>query len=218
MKSTLLLIRPKHGGFTNDAHDAAELVKIHASNNNWDVIDKAGRNANKNQVLAALNGTIDLVIHYGHGEKDALFGQKKNKKEKIFDKTNIGQLLKNHQIPLATVSCLSALEFGPSAAPSPPGTNAYLGYNAEIAFPKHNSVFMNKFNEAYNKPNLLLLSGQTFQTALQQGKTFFLQKYQEIANTSGPNIDPREKFFALSYITLAHDALTLCGNGNTTAP
>lgn len=219
MTTKLLLIRAEHDGFTSQASEAADLVKTYAENNGWTVVDKAGNGANKNDVLAALKGTINFVIHYGHGEKDALFGQTDhgNKKEKIFDKNNIGQSLKNNKISLSTVSCLSASELGNAAAPSPSGVNAYLGYNVEIAFPKKKSTFINIFYDAYNEPNKLLLSGQPFQKALQDGRAFFLQKYQQVQGMNNPNIDPREKFFALSYLDRARDALTLCGNGAVTA-
>ena len=85
----LLLIRGKHDYFTYKAFDAAELVKTHELDQNWNVIDKAGKDANKQDVLAAFDGTVDLVIHYSHGGKAELFGQKKNGNKKSADSRRV---------------------------------------------------------------------------------------------------------------------------------
>lgn len=206
----LLLIRGKHDYYTYKAFDAAELVKTHAIAKNWNVIDKAGKDANKKDVLAAFDGTVDFVIHYSHGGKAELFGQKKNgnKKEKIIDDKNV-KVLK--EVNTSTVSCWSAKDLG-EAAINDAGTNAYLGYEVPIAFP-YSTIYLNQFVEAYNTPNMKLLEGLNFQKAHDAGRSIFMQKY----NYMGQDPPSEDRFFAQAAMLWAYNGLKLCGNGNAKA-
>ena len=209
----LLFIRSKHDHFTRKSFEAAQKIIDNLNNPNISYLDLKERDAIKRKVEDALNNNpIDLVIHYGHGAKDALLG---HRSERLIDLTNVNQLLKDKGVKTSTVSCESASQLGPATINSAE-TNAYLGYKDPIAFPDRKSPFIDLFYEAYNQPNLELLIGKTFQEAYNQGKTTFSDKYQEIYNNNDPNIDPRVKAFALMYMKWAFDALELCGNGNAT--
>lgn len=208
----VLLIRSKHDDFTNAAFSAADSVKNYAEAKGWTVLDKAGNGANKNDVLAVFDGTVDFVIHYGHGGKSALFGQKKHghRKEMIFDSSN-ANVLKG--VSTSTVSCLSAKTLG-NLAINNANTNAYLGYEVEIAFPG-SAAFLSHFVEAYNTPNMKLLEGLDFQTSYDTGKAILMQKYDYIGQNYPLSED---QFFARAMLLWAHNGLKLWGNGNVSVP
>lgn len=210
----ILAVISNHDDFTKQAFDAAQKILPLLNNPNIKVTVLSEKNATKQKVDSALsNNAINLLIHYGHGDTDALYGQADhgNKKEKIIDINSAKQLLKTKGVSVSTVSCNSAAQLGPASID--PGTNAYIGYKEEIAFPGKKSSFLAKFIDAFNKPIEELLKGAKFQEAFDRGKETYLAKIKEIEETDDPQIDQREQQWALIYMNNNYRAFALVGNG-----
>lgn len=154
-----ILIRTCYDVATQFSYEWAENLKEALQQYKWQVIDLSKENANKPQVVQALQNIDDaLVIFYGHGEPTYMVAQ--NEKS-LIDLDNL-HLLKNKKVYV--MACLTTKELGKKAIDNM--AQCYLGYEPVV----YVSIFYPEpFGESVNKGLLDMLENpnHTFEQARQ---------------------------------------------------
>ena len=112
----VLVIHPDlpNDSFISKISKPAALKVINkAIGEGWTVTSLSGNNANKTNVNAKLNDPLfKFVLHFDHGDKDALGGQNNDQKQVVIDNTNVDKL---NGMVVSTLSCFSAWPGGPES-------------------------------------------------------------------------------------------------------
>lgn len=222
MTKRVLIIRPTEKTNQWDqfiplfSSPAAVLATNEAIKEVWFVRELAGNNANKGDVFWNLmTEEVDFMLHYGHGNKDTIFGQNNNNKEAIIDSTNVEELKDK---AVSSTGCYTAAAGGIGTLAISKGARAYLGYN-DTYYVWHGkggqNFFTDYFIEAANAANRALLEGKTFQEAYQIGKLAHEDGAQQILNSGLSDQEDRET--AAGCMEWCGDHLTLLGNPNAKA-
>jgi hypothetical protein len=193
----LLFIRPDIPGdkYTEQfAKPAAQLVYDKAQKEKWNITDLRGSKASKKNVNKALldpNNSIDFVVHYDHGNPNAMMGW--NKKP-VIDVTNVKYLSGKG---MSSVSCFSAfpiLGVGQRAIDS--GAIAFLGYNS---FHCCENTFQMVFVYCANVANYALLEGKTFLDSYKIGLDTYKMELDKISKSNNVFVYP-------AYVLLASNS------------
>jgi hypothetical protein len=205
----LLIIRPKTPGddwTSKFTFDASCKIAHEAKQKGWQVTELERNDANRTMVENCIRKEKpDLIIHYGHGWHDRLWGQRNNEKEAVlsivlFDE-NVGLLSSS---VISTVSCLSAcwLGFGERAVEVNRSAKVYLGYDIPICC---NYDYQEYFARAANAANFALLEGKTFQEAKDIGYKQYTAEYNKLLALN----DPYVQVFVAPFMLLNRDHLKL---------
>jgi hypothetical protein len=210
----LLIIRPKvpNDFWTMYTSVASEHLKGYAEIFGWTVteLEDGLRSPEANRIEVAFriqNETPDLVIHYGHGWPDRLWGQRNNMKESVlssaFGEENVNLLSSSS---VSTVSCFSILDLGKRAVEANTGNKKtyYLGYDIPI-YCNYDEKYLQYFERAANAANDALIEGKTFQDARDIG----YNKYTEESNKLHALKDPYVDAFVTPLLLLNRDHLKL---------
>ena len=148
---------------------AARRVAIKAKEENWMVTILKGNNANRIKVTSQLQHPfLPFVLHFDHGDQNAISGQNNNNKEVVIDNTNVDKLQGKS---LSTYSCKSACTNGIGSLAISKGGRAYLGYSDLYwVWFGENYCLCDFFINAANAANFALLEGKSFGQACQIGK------------------------------------------------
>lgn len=152
------------------SNPAAARAVAKAVNEGWQVIELQGNDASRNEVSNTLNSRplLDFVLHFDHGDQNAISGQNNNSKEVIIESNNV-QVLNNKL--LSTVSCWSACSNGIGSLAIANGAKVYLGYSSTYwPWFGENDCLCDFFIDAANAANFALLEGKSFDQACQIGK------------------------------------------------
>lgn len=207
MSKKLLIIRPNTPGddwTSKFTFDASREIASKARSKDWEVTELEGNDANRTRVEKCIKKEKpDLIIHYGHGWHDRLWGQRDDKKESVLSSEfyfgNVGLLTSS---VVSTVSCFSACAwgFGECAVATNRSTKAYLGYDVPICC---NFDYQEYFARAANAANIALLEGKTFQKAKEIGYEQYTAEYKKLLALD----DPYVQLFVAPFMLLNRDHL-----------
>ena len=192
----LLIIRPRVVNppdyWTMYTYDASEHFASDAQKNGWTVVKELDENlANRAEVEYIIQSEKpNLVIHYGHGWTDRLWGQNNNQKESVLScalgEENVKLL---SSTSTSTVSCWSALDLGKRAVEENKSRQKtyFLGYDIPIYCDYDRRYYFNYWRAA-NAANDALIAGRTFQDAWKIGYDKYTEEYNKLLALRDPYV------------------------------
>ena len=205
----LLIIRPKipYDYWTMYTSEASKHFKDDAEKKyGWTVTELDSDEANRIEVEFRIQNEIpNLIIHYGHGWPDRLWGQRNNRKESVlssaFGEENANLL---SSASVSTVSCSSTLDLGKRAVEANTRNEKtyYLGYDFPIYC---NYDYIPYFERAANAANDALIEGKTFQKARDIGYNKYTEEFNNLLALKDPYVDA----FVAPFMILNRDHLKL---------
>jgi hypothetical protein len=205
----LLIIRPKTPGddwTSKFTFDASCKIASKARQKGWQVTELEGNAANRTMVENCIKKEKpNLIIHYGHGRLDSLWGQRDDEKESVLSSGLFdGNVHLLSSSVVSTVSCFSACIWGLGgcAAAANKSAKAYMGYDIPICC---NFDYQKYFARAANAANYALLEGKTFQEAKDIGYKKYTDEYNKLLALN----DPYVQLFVAPFMLLNRDHLKL---------
>jgi Peptidase family C25 len=206
-----LIVRPSYDTVSRVLHSWADEVRsVIEANGSHIYVDLSGSEVTRTNVEAKIEQSVDYLIFYGHGTKDALLGAEVGSPQAsaVLDTSN-GRLLKNKV--LYVVGCHSSATLGPRAVKQ--GAVASIGYRHKF-YLIFGAPPEEWFKRAANAAMLDLLDesqpNRSFRKAFTHAKEIYKDAYNHYKQGNGMR-DPN-RIIALGYLKWNGDNLTLDGD------